>query len=239
MSNDFMLVKITKADKEKWYADLVGEVLCVRREMLNGNHSVFPGTIRCSSVRAQDCEEVFAVDKENFELLKAPHAKKFNMDAIASLKELLDLPPVAPIDYSGYQFGGDESAEVSETVKFTREQYEFLTYGPWQKPAVSKPKVHRIQPPKPQFWPGAYVVSMGKLSSRYGSIPAGTIFQLGDRLTVCKPMKSIPCSCCGVSLDVEFKGSREVFLRHFYFVLRTEGPEVEFTQAILMGGENE
>lgn len=121
-----------------------------------------------------------------------------------------------PIDYSAYQFGDFDDAEFLD----------------------EKPKFHKIDPPKPQFWPGAFVVSKHKLHNHYGTIPAGTIFQLDNHLTVNKYMKTIPCESCGVQFRHMFKGSREAFLRSFDFVLRTEGPDIPFTQTILLGDDD-
>jgi hypothetical protein len=97
------------------------------------------------------------------------------------------------------------------------------------------PSVHKIPTPHPSKWPGALVVSKYVVSNYYGSIPAGTIFQLQGHLTVNKSMRSISCSGCGVSLDYTFKGSREAFLHNFYFVARDTSDE-PLTQAILLGG---
>lgn len=148
--------------------------------------------------------------------------KELDLSAFACLKNLLELPPVAPIDYSTYQFGVDVAQGQDVSV---------IT-------VVRPPQVHKIDPLDPKFWPGSYVVSKYKNSHYYGSIPAGTIFKLGSRLTVNKPMKSIPCAGCGVSFDLTFKGSRENFLKMFDFVLRTDGPEVPFTQSILLGDKD-
>lgn len=149
MSKNLMLVKITKADKKKWYAHLVGEVLCVRRKPENGSYEVFPTTLRMWGIRVKDCEEVFAVSKENFELLTAPYGKEtgypaFRMLAPHELKVAMSIsspmkvsemerlrkqgnyavsPQLIPLDGSVDQFAGHSNFELLDVSPPCAHQY--------------------------------------------------------------------------------------------------------------------
>jgi hypothetical protein len=104
---------------------------------------------------------------------------------------------------------------------------------------TAPPQTYKIPTPHPSKWPGAYVVSKYKTHTHYGSLPAGTIFKLDSRLTVNKHMKALPCKGCGAEFASMFKGSREAFLKSFYFVVLSETSDVPFTQAVLLGGHDE